>query len=72
MDDVSDDDDAGLFFHARASPTVPMTERPHLSTCRRCPCCCNVLKCVFVDCDIDGKHEIHMQHAECTCEESRV
>lgn len=69
---MDDGDDGGLFFHARASPIIPITELPDLSTYRHCPCCCSVLKCVFVDCDIDGKHEIHMQNAECTCEESGV
>jgi hypothetical protein len=71
-DDDDDDDDDGTSFHTGISPPNPIRRDPHLSICMRCPCCCSVVKCVFVNCDIDGKHQIHMKHVDCTCEESRV
>jgi hypothetical protein len=70
--DAGDDSDNGPCLHAAGSPATPITEHPHLRTSMRCPYCCGVLKCLFADCNIDGKHQIHMQYAECTCKESRM
>jgi hypothetical protein len=70
IDEVADENRPSTRTSARL--TGLEIEHPYPTAPMRCPCCCGVLKCVFVDCDIDGKHEFHVYQTECTCEESRV